>query len=449
MDLASLLTRNEGKGLEFKRDLSSPDGVLRSLIAFANTAGGTLLIGVEDGTRHVRGVADALAAEERLANLIADCIYPSLIPDIEIVPWRKRNVLAVQVYPSNTRPHYLKRLGPDQGAFIRVGSSNRKADAVQIQELRSLNRPGSFDERAVPELNSEAIDFRVASELIGRYRRVQPQTWSNLKITTEHQRRTVPTIGGLLLFGKDRFARFPDSWIQVGRFAGVNRTRLVDSSDIRSYLPLAAEEAINFTSKHLTREAVIEGARREDRWSVPIVAIREALVNAIVHADYAQSGAPIRVAIFDDRIEIDNPGLLPFGLTIEDILQGVSKLRNRVIGSVFRELKLVEQWGSGIQRMTSACLDAGLPAPAFEELGTHFRAVISSRKVRAPYADDKDRRILDLLRDGQPRTTAVVARHVGLSERATLTRLKALASRGLLAEIGTGPHDPKRRYALR
>jgi ATP-dependent DNA helicase RecG len=81
----------------------------------------------------------------------------------------------------------------------------------------------------------------------------------------------------------------------------------------------------------------------------------------------------------DDRIEIENPGLLPFGLTIEDIQQGVSKLRNRVIGRVFHELRLIDQWGSGIQRMNSACHDAGLDVPKLEELGTHFRVTISTK----------------------------------------------------------------------
>ena len=89
MDLVALLTRPEGKTLEFKRDLSSPDGVLKTLIAFANTAGGTLLLGVEDRTRNVRGVADALDVEERLANLVSDSITPRLLPEIEILPWRR------------------------------------------------------------------------------------------------------------------------------------------------------------------------------------------------------------------------------------------------------------------------------------------------------------------------------------------------------------------------
>lgn len=446
--LVELLKRHEGKTLEFKRDVSSPDGILKSLVAFANTAGGTVVIGVEDRSRNVRGIPDVLAAEEKLANLVSDSIRPRLIPEIEVVPWRNLNVLVVQVYPSNTRPHYVERFGLDQGVFIRVGSTNRKAEPQQIEELKRLNWMGSFDEQAIPSLKSEVIDFRAASELFAPYRQLTAQAWNTLRVVTEHQGRQVPTIGGLLLFGKDRFARFPDAWIQAGRFAGTNRTRLLDSTDIRSLLPLAAEAAIAFAGKHLTRESIIEGTRREDRWSIPLVAIREALMNAIVHADYAQQGAPIRVALFDDRIEIENPGLLPFGLTIEDIMQGVSKLRNRVIARVFHELHLIEQWGSGIQRMTEACREAGLEAPRLEEIGMHFRVTIFSTRVKRPHTDETDRRILTLFSDGVARSTAAVAKHVGLSQRATLTRLKSMTSRGLLAEIGTGPHDPKRQYIL-
>lgn len=88
MDAIDALKRPEGKTLEFKRDLSSPDGVLRTVVAFANTAGGTLLIGVEDSTRHVRGVREPLDAEERLASLISDSILPRIAPDIDIIPWR-------------------------------------------------------------------------------------------------------------------------------------------------------------------------------------------------------------------------------------------------------------------------------------------------------------------------------------------------------------------------
>ena len=115
-----------------------------------------------------------------------------------------------------------------------------------------------------------------------------------------------------------------------------------------------------------------------------MVAVREAIMNAIVHADYAQKGAPIRVAPFDDRLEVENPGLLPFGPTIDDIQKGISMLRNRVIGRVFQELGLTEHWGSGIQRMTAACKDRGLDAPRFEEIGTHFRVTLSAVIRKGP-----------------------------------------------------------------
>jgi ATP-dependent DNA helicase RecG len=112
-------------------------------------------------------------------------------------------------------------------------------------------------------------------------------------------------------------------------------------------------------------------------------------------------------------------------------MQGVSKLRNRVIGRVFHELHPIEQWGSGTGRNRDA-----------------FSRDISSARVRQPHTDETDQRILALFSDGVARSTAAVAKHVGLSQRATLTRLKSMTSRGLLVEIGTGPHDPKRQYIL-
>jgi predicted HTH transcriptional regulator len=450
VDLVALLSRHEGKTLEFKRDLSSPEGVLKAIVAFANTSGGVVVLGVEDRTRKVRGIGDVLAEEERLANLIADSITPRLVPSMEVLPWRKTQVLAVEIYPSPNRPHHLTRLGPAAGALVRVGSTNRRADPFLIEEMRRYNQVSSFDEQPMPDLNSEAIDFRVASEYFKPIRKLTPHGLQSLKLTAGYQGRMVPTVGGVLLFGAARLQHFPDAWIQAGRFAGRDRRRILDSAEVRSYLPAAAEEAITFLRKHMTREAVIGSVKRSDLWTFPVVAVREAIMNAIVHADYAQQGAPIRIALFDDRLEVDNPGLLPFGLTIEDIQKGISKLRNRVIGRVFQELGLIEHWGSGIQRMTAACHESGLDAPRFEEIGTHFRVTLSATRRRAPAKDKRDQVILRALADssGSGLSTSQIARRMKLSPRAARTRLASLVERGLVAEIGSGPQDPHRRYYL-
>lgn len=445
MDLLELLKRTEGKTLEFKRELSSPDGALKTIVAFANTAGGTLLVGVENGNGHVRGVSHPLDLEERLASLITDHISPQLIPDIEVLPWRGTQVLAVQVYPSPRRPHHLKREGAT-GVYVRVGSTNRRADTELVEELRRSARGETFDEQPMPDLDSEALDFRAASESFAPVRKIARRDLETLRLLTDHQGRKVPTTGGILLFGRERERHFPDAWIQAGRFRGSDRSHILDRLEIRSPLPQAVHEVIAFVQKHQLHGAEIGAVRRKERWTLPPLAVREAVINAVAHADYSQRGAPLRIAMFDDRLEIENPGLLPFGLTVEDLPHGVSKLRNRVIGRVFNALGLIEQWGSGIQRMTSACRDAGLALPSFEEIGMRFRVTLWTEPVGSPALEETDKVIVDALAKVNGLLTSEVAAVIGLTPRATRTRLARLVARGLVREVGTGPKDPKRRY---
>ena len=212
MTLNDLLRRAEGKTLEFKRNLKSPQGALKTLVAFANTAGGTLLIGVEDRTKAVCGVENPLRLEETVGSLIADSISPRLIPDIEILPWRDSQVLAVIIHASPNRPHHLSREGPEQGVYARVGSSNRRADAALISEMRRYAQgviAGSYDEQPMPELYSESIDFRAASEYFAPVRKLRKRDLATLRLLARHQGRDRPTVGGVLLFGPERLSHFP------------------------------------------------------------------------------------------------------------------------------------------------------------------------------------------------------------------------------------------------
>ncbi len=446
MNLVEILGRPEGKTLEFKRELASPEGALKTIVAFANTAGGVLLLGVEDRSRSVRGVREPLDLEERLANLVSDSIVPRLMPEIEVLPWRRKQLLAVQVHPSPARPHHFKREGPIDGVYVRVGSTNRRADREMVGELRRYARGEAFDEQPMPGFGSEAVDFRAASESFAPVRKLARRDLETLRLVTSHQGRLVPTVGGMILFGPDRERHFPDAWIQVGRFEGMDKSRILDRAEIHSHPVRAVEEAIAFVQKHALHGAEIGAVRRRERWSLPPVAVREAVTNAVAHTDYAQKGAPLRVSIFDDRLEVENPGLLPFGLTVDDLPHGVSKLRNRVIGRAFHALGLVEQWGSGIQRMTAACRHSGLGAPVFEEVSTRFRVTIWTARAGRPSLDAKDEAILAGLGRAHGMLTSEVAKAIGLSARATRTRLALLVGHGLVREIGAGPQDPRRRY---
>ena len=177
--------------------------------------------------------------------------------------------------------------------------------------------------------------------------------------------------------------------------------------------------------------------------------MREAVINAVVHADYEIEGAGTKVAIFDNRIEIINPGLLPFGMTLGAALSGVSRLRNRVIGRTFRELKLIEQWGSGIGRMRAGCGEAGLPAPKFEEVGTNFRVTLFGWRVAAPALPAWRVELVQYLTREQRISTQDAARLWKTSDRTARTRLRQLVSEKVLAEVGTGPKDPRRTYILK
>jgi predicted HTH transcriptional regulator len=369
---------------------------------------------------------------------------------VEILNWNGRTLLAVEVYPSALRPHWLKSEGVKEGVLVRVGSTNRQADGPLVAEMRRAALNLCYDEEPLPNLNPEVLDFRVASGLFSGLREWTSRTPETLRLTTHYQGHPVPTVGGVLLFGTVRERYFPDAWIQCGRFSGTDKARLLDQRDIRDHLPLALDRAFDFVKKHGSLSGEFGELRRRDIWNLPVEAIREALVNAIVHADYAQIGAPIRVAIYDDRIEIENPGLLTGGLTLSDVRAGVSKLRNRVIGRVFKELNLIEQWGSGFQRMAASCREAGLPEPMLEEIAFRFRITFSLVPVASqPQVDEMEQKLLALIHASVAEGGAsprYLSQTVGISTRAVRERLAGLVKAGKIVPVGKSTYDPNKRY---
>ena len=444
MYLESILAQPEGKRLEYKRDLSSPASVLRSLVAFANSAGGTMVIGVDDD-RSVRGLADPLAVEQRLVNLMSDSITPRLVPQVDIIRWRSTNVIVVTVHLSPSRPH---RIIADGSVYVRLGASNRKADPELIEEMQRSARFESFDELPYPSEPLQSLDLNsVRAEFVPK-RKIRQADLAVLGLSVRDQGREVPTIGGLVLFGRNR-AAFGDATIRCARFDGRTRTRILDTADLTgSSLPAIVRDAMAFVDQHFARRVVIRGLANELQRPVPLPAVREALVNAVVHADYSQRGGPIRVALFDDRLEIENPGLLPFGIAVEDLTTGISRVRNKVIARTFKELGYIEQWGSGIRRILDEVAAAGLAPPKFEEIAGRFRITFSLTQTQQPALSIDQETLLKALRTTGTTgmTTADLTTALGRSARTTRSRMTELVALGLVYEIGSGPNDPHRRY---
>lgn len=448
MNIAEILAQPESKLLEYKSNLSSPDRAIRSIVAFANTAGGLLIIGVEDGTRQVLGVADPIAVELQAANLIADNVKPHLIPDIQVVSHDGKSLVVIEVHRSANAPHYMKRDGVTKGVYIRIGSTNRVADAPLIAELRRSLHHEAYDETALPELHEEDIVKEACTEDFRELRPLKKADFVTMGLLAKHNRRLVPTVGGVLLYGRDRLDRFADAWLQVGAFAGSDRAEVLDAAEIKSFLPRAPVEVLTFLRRNMSRSSGFGEARRVDQYEIPLAVVREALINAIVHADYSQRGSPIRVALYRDRLEIQSPGLLPFGMTIEDMQHGLSKIRNRVIGRVFKELQLIEQWGSGVQRMNTLMRSAGLPPPILEEIGTTFRVTLSKERILPVAVSETQAAILDLLRTNRSLPTHVIAQRLGRSTRTVRQHLRTLVELGLVREQGTSRQDPNKVYVV-
>lgn len=446
MKIEYLLSLSEGKTLEFKENSTSSHHIVKTIIAFSNTAGGTLILGVRDEDKTLIGIDNPIIEVEKMANLINDCISPKIAPNIDIIAYRNKNLLQVQIYPRANKPYYLKASGLTKGVYYRVGSTNREADQTMIEELKWSVTNKYFDETPLLDLNPEAIDFRVASGFFEGKKVLSKKDLQTLELVVTSQGRKVPTVGGIILFSPQREEFFPDCWIQAGRFVGTTKSELMDSIEIRDYPINSIEKATDFVKKHSFFAYKIEELKRTEHWSIPLKAVREAIINAFAHTDYSQQGAPIRISIFDDRLEIENPGLLPFGLTIDDIIEGVSKIRNKVIVRVLHELGYIEKWGMGIATIMDSCRDAGLPLPEFKELGNRFRVTIYTRVIEPPKLDKIDQEIIQIIKASEGLSTSEVGTMIGLSTRAVRERLKKLVALNLLYVAGTGLYDPNKKF---
>lgn len=233
-----------------------------------------------------------------------------------------------------------------------------------------------FDEITMPKLTLEDLDLAAAQKLFGDRRTLDEKSLATLKLVRREQNRLVPTQGAVLLFGKDREQYFPDAWVQCGRFRGTDKVHIFDQMEIHDPLPQAVEAIEFFLKKHAFKSARFGAMRREDVWSIPLTILREAIINALVHSDYSQRGTPIRIAFFDDRVDVESPGLLLPGMTVEDMKSGVSRIHNPVIARVFRELGMIEQWGSGVRRIFDEAVAQDLPEPKVTEIATGVRLSI-------------------------------------------------------------------------
>lgn len=447
--LEELLTKNEGKILEFKENTKSLQKIVQTIVAFANTAGGTLIIGIKDKTKDVIGLANVLEEEERIANAIADSVSPLLIPSLQLHTWRDRDLLLISV-PHGFGPYYIKLKGIEEGTYVRFGSTNRLADATTILEIQRLKEHKYFDEQPNFDCTVNEINFDLAKELFANIsKKMTDRTAKSLGLIVQYHAKKLPSNGAVLLFADHYKEFFPDAVIRLVRFSGTDKSQIIDQQNLEAPISTALEPIIAFIRRHTSMAAEIGETRRKDIPQYPPTVVREAVVNALLHADYSIKGASIQIAIFEDRIEITNPGCLPFGLSFEAALSGISQLRNRVIGRVFRELNLIEQWGSGLGRMLNICAQQGIPLPKFEELGNFFRTTLYHGVNKSVRVEEWQKPVIEHLKIHKEILPKKAQELWKVTSRTASSRLKKMCAEGVLVEISTGRFDPQKKFGLR
>ena len=258
------------------------------------------------------------------------------------------------------------------------------------------------------------------------------------------------TVVAMLLFGRNPQRLMTQAMLRCARFKGTNEVCFLDMKVIQNNIIEQVEEAMTFIRRNTRMGVEIRGLQREENWEYPLDALREAIVNAVCHRDYASS-ANVQVRIFDDRLEVWNPGGLPEGMTVDDLRRiHQSKPRNRLIAHAFFLVKYVEQFGTGTRRIIDDCLNHGLPEPEFESRPDLFRTVFrpkapGERTRTDAKLNERQRKALTHIEKHGLITRSQYEAEMAVPMRTANRELKDLVVKGIVSRHGGGRNY---RYVL-
>jgi predicted HTH transcriptional regulator len=395
--------------------------------------------------------------EEKVANILHTMVEPMVASHTTIHNLKGKLLLKVDIFPGSMKPYHLKEKGEAEGTYIRVGSTNRKADMDTIEELRRQRMNMGFDE--VPVIEADAEDLE--PENIRYYLRKRKETRDipEAEITTDFllkiralkklNGQTYPTIGGILLFSSEPERVIPGAVVKCARFKGIEMDEFLDQREVTGPLFKQVEEVLDFFKRNVKRGAKIKGVYRKEEYEYPLEAVREAVINAVCHRDYSRKGADIKFAIFDDRIEVTSPGGLPTQISLEDLGTGISELRNRVIGRIFNEMGLIEGWGTGIRRIKNLMKERGLKPPEFKEHANSFKVVLYNEPVKElPSLDEDEEEIVKYIQEHGKASTSELEDAFGKSRATIKRKIKSLLEKKYIEWRGKSPKDPTGYYVL-
>ena len=435
-DIQLIVTSGEGYNAEFKVAVPSKVRELtEEVCAFANAAGGVLLLGVDDHNQ-IKGIHIDNAKRSAIQHSISD-ISPALYCTLSIVEVEGKNIGVIEV-PSGTEKPYIF-----SGAiYIRLGPNSQKLTTAE--EMRGFFQQSGkiyFDE-------SPCRDFDAANEIdktnatifkeMAHLSATVPnfQVYNNLKLFTSEG---YVKSGAVLFFGKAPEVYFEKAIIRCVAFADTNKRYIIDDKPFGGPLYAQYLKAMQWLKEKLNVRYDIEGqgsGPRSEIWEIPETVFKESIINSLSHRDYYDKGAVTTVELFSDRIEISNPGGLVSAISPADFGKR-SHSRNPLIFGLFAKMHLVEQIGSGISRMNESMKAANLPAPQYSMEGmftvTFQRPLKTVEKTVEKTSEEK---IITLIKSNAKTTGKEMMRETGLTRRGVEYLLNKLKENGTIQRVG-------------
>lgn len=375
-EIKKIIQNGENSYIEFKEEEIKAKELAEEIVAFSNSEGGMILIGVDD-EGNIKGVKDD-KIEETVMNICRNNCIPHIIPLYESIEVEGKRIAVITVPKGLNKPYYTA----DHKYYIRVGTTKRIASKEELLRLFEASGSLHFDISPVEGTSIKDLNIDIIRDYFMKYNTFdlfdEPEEsveriLVNADILKEADGRKLCTVGGLLVFGKNPEKHLPQNGVSFAHFKGNEITdELIDKKIITGRIQDIAEQLMVVIKNNMLIPSVINGLKREDKEEYPTVVMREAIVNSLVHRNYSISGSKIRVFMFGDRIEFRSPGRLPNTVTIEKMKVGVSYARNPFLVKYMENMRYIDQLGRGIPMILKKMKEAGAKEPLLMEQGEEF-----------------------------------------------------------------------------
>jgi len=410
----------EGFRLEFKESFDSKD-LSKEIVAFANGEGGNIFLGVDD-----KGEVKGIKITNKLKSQIQD-IARNCDPDIKIKIIDYENVLIIEVEEGKDKPHKCS-----QGFFIRQGPNSQKMKRDDIIDLMSSAGKLKFDNKFT---DVDKYDKKILNEYLKKAGIVQKITKSTLFNLGVADKNGFLNNAGVLFFTNNPKKYLINAYITCARYKGTEKVNVIDRKDFEGDLVSQVERSIEFVKRNTRLEYEIKGLYRKEIPEYPIEAVREAILNAVMHRDYFERGANVQIDIFDDRLTITNIGGLIKPLT-KKILGTLAIRRNPIIADLFHRIHLVEKMGTGIDRIKEECEKYDNIKLKFETNGYFIIIFGFKNNVPENVPERRIENIKELMRKNNKITITQIAERLNVNEKTIKRDIDKLKELEIIKRIG-------------